>query len=111
MDQGYVNNKRGARDAVGVATVVLSSLCIAFVPSSAKISMDEGASLMALLVSRCLIGALLLLPIVVMQSPTLLIPRALLTRTIIATFFSVGMIGCLYSAVQFVDVGLAVLIL
>ena len=73
--------------------------------------MDEGASLMALLVSRCLIGALLLLPIVVMQSPTLLIPRALLTRTIIATFFSVGMIGCLYSAVQFVDVGLAVLIL
>ena len=111
MDQGYFNNKRGARDAVGVATVVLSSLCIAFVPSSAKISMDEGASLMALLVSRCLIGALLLLPIVVMQSPTLLIPRALLSRTIIATFFSVGMIGFLYSAIQFVDVGLAVLIL
>ena len=44
MDQGYFNNKRGARNAVGVAIVVLSSLCIAFVPSSAKISTDEGAS-------------------------------------------------------------------
>ena len=87
MGQGYFNNARGPRESVGVATVVLSSLCIAFVPSSAKISMDEGASLMALLLSRCLIGALLLLPIVVMQSPTLLIPRALLTMTIIATLF------------------------
>ena len=46
-----------------------------------------------------------------MQRTRLLIPRALLARTIIATIFNVGMIGCLYSSVQFVDVGLAVLIL
>ncbi len=104
-------NKKVTRDAVGVAIVVLSSLCIAFVPSSAKISINEGASIIALLISRCLIGAVLLFPITLMQRTRLLIPRALLAKTIIATFFNVGMIGCLYSAVQFVDVGLAVLIL
>ena len=104
-------NKKVTRDAVGVAIVVLSSLCIAFVPSSAKISINEGASIIALLISRCLIGAVLLFPITLMQRTRLLIPRALLARTIIATIFNVGMIGCLYSAVQFVDVGLAVLIL
>ena len=103
-------NKKVTRDTVGVAIVVVSSLCIAFVPSSAKISINEGASIIALLISRCLIGALLLFPITLMQRTRLLISRALLARIIIATIFNVGMIGCLYSAVQFVDVGLAVLL-
>ena len=99
------------RDAFGIAIILVSSLCIAFVPSSAKISMDEGTSLFVLLVSRCLIGAMLLLPITLVQRRKLLIPKKLLGRTIIAAFFNVGMIGCLYSAVKLVDVGLAVLIL
>lgn len=99
------------RDALGIAIVVTSSLCIAFVPSSAKLAMNDGASLMALLISRCLIGAALLLPVTWMQRRTILVPRAFLGRTVIATLFNVGMIGCLYSAVEFVDVGLAVLIL
>ena len=105
------SERRGMRDVLGIAIVLASSLCIAFVPSSAKISMNEGASLMMLLVSRCLIGAGLLLPLTLVQRQKLLVPRALLGRTIIATLFNIGMIGCLYSAIQFVDVGLAVLIL
>ena len=105
------SERRGMRDVLGIAIVLASSLCIAFVPSSAKISMNEGASLMMLLVSRCLIGAGLLLPLTLVQRQKLLVPRALLRRTIIATLFNIGMIGCLYSAIQFVDVGLAVLIL
>ena len=99
------------RDPLRVVIVITSSLCIAFVPSSAKISMNEGASLLTLLISRCLIGAVLLLPLILMQRRSPLIPRAFHVRTIISTMFNIGMIGCLYSAVQYVDVGLAVLVL
>ena len=99
------------RDPAGVAIVIISSLCIAFVPSSAKISMNEGASLLTLLISRCLIGAALLLPVILIQRRSPFIPRAFHMRTIISTMFNIGMIGCLYSAVQHVDVGLAVLVL
>ena len=106
--EGY---KGGLRDAHGIALVVISSICIAFVPSAAKISMNEGASMVALLISRCLIGAVLLLPVIAVQRRTPLIPRPLLAKTIIAALFNVAMIGCLYSAVQLVDVGLAILIL
>ena len=106
--EGY---KGGLRDAHGIALVVISSLCIAFVPSAAKISMNEGASLVALLISRCLIGAVLLLPVIAVQRRTPLIPRTFLAKTIIAALFNVAMIGCLYGAVQLVDVGLAILIL
>ncbi|MBU74680.1 MAG: hypothetical protein CMM73_03115 [Rhodospirillaceae bacterium] len=101
----------GIRDAFGIAIIIISSLCIAFVPSSAKISMNEGASLFVILVSRCLIGTILLLPVTLVQRRKLLIPRKLLGSAIIATIFNVGMIGFLYSAVKLVDVGLAVLIL
>ena len=106
--EGY---RGGLRDAHGIALVVISSICIAFVPSAAKISMNEGASLVALLISRCLIGAVMLLPVIVVQRRTLLIPRTLLAKTIIAAIFNVAMIGCLYSAVQLVDIGLAILVL
>ena len=104
-------HRGGLRDAHGIALVVISSICIAFVPSAAKISMNEGASLVALLISRCLIGAVMLLPVIVVQRRTLLIPRTLLAKTIIAAIFNVAMIGCLYSAVQLVDIGLAILVL
>ena len=60
-------HRGGLRDAHGIALVVISSICIAFVPSAAKISMNEGASLVALLISRCLIGAVMLLPVIVVQ--------------------------------------------
>ena len=105
------SDAKGMRDAFGIAIVVASSLCIAFVPSSAKLSMNDGSSLMALLISRCLIGAMLLLPVTLIRRSSILVPRALLGRTVFATIFNIGMIGCLYSAVEFVDVGLAVLIL
>ena len=104
-------HRGGLRDAHGIALVVISSICITFVPSAAKISMNEGASLVALLISRCLIGAVMLLPVIAVQRRTPLIPRTLLAKTIIAALFNVAMIGCLYRAVQLVDVGLAILIL
>ena len=104
-------HRGGLRDAHGIALVVISSICIAFVPSAAKISMNEGASLVALLISRCLIGAVMLLPVIVVQRRKLLVPRTLLAKTIIAAIFNVAMIGCLYSAVQLVDIGLAILVL
>ena len=52
-------NKRGN----GIAIVLLSSFFFAFVPTSAKIALDSGVSLMALLMSRCLIGLIILAPL------------------------------------------------
>ena len=47
---------------LGIILVVISSICFAFVPNSAKIALDEGCSLSFLLLSRYAIGAGLLLP-------------------------------------------------
>ena len=47
----------------GIAIVLLSSFFFAFVPTSAKIALDSGVSLMVLLMSRCLIGLIILAPL------------------------------------------------
>ena len=99
------------RDAVGIAIVVVSSLCIAFVPSSAKLALDDGASLIALLMSRCLIGAILLLPVTLYRQGMITIPARYLPRILMVTVFNIGMIACMYSAVEYIDIGLATLIL
>ena len=55
----------------GVILVIISSICFAFVPNSAKIALDEGASLSFLLVSRYAIGVALLLPIMLYKKTKL----------------------------------------
>ena len=52
---------------LGIMLVIISSICFAFVPNSAKIALDEGTSLALLLVSRYAIGVALLLPIIFLQ--------------------------------------------
>ena len=47
----------------GIAIVLLSSFFFAFVPTSAKIALDSGVSLIVLLMSRCLIGLIILAPL------------------------------------------------
>ena len=103
--------ERRPSDRVGLGLAVISSLCIAVVPSAGKIAMDAGASLIILLVSRCLIGAVFMVPIVILQREALFPDRQYLWRIMLASMFGVAMIAGLYGAVRFMDVGLAMLIL
>ena len=95
----------------GVILVIISSICFAFVPNSAKIALDEGASLSFLLVSRYAIGVALLLPIMFLKKTKLAISNNLVPRIIIASVLALGLIGTTYHAVEFLDVGLVLIIL
>ena len=67
---------------LGIALVIISSICFAFVPNSAKIALDEGASLAFLLVSRYAIGVALLLPIMFLTKTKLATPNGLVPKII-----------------------------
>ena len=94
----------------GILVVLLSSLCFAIVPSSAKISLDFGSSLFILLFSRCLIGLVLLLPFLFFQKKTVLIRKQFILPVLFSSFVSVSLIGAVYHAIEFIDIALGMTI-
>ena len=96
---------------LGIMLVVISSICFAFVPNSAKIALDEGTSLLFLLVSRYAIGLALLLPIMFLTKTKLAIPNDLVPTVTKASVLALGLIWATYHAVEFLDVGLVLVIL
>lgn len=95
----------------GIVIVVLSSICFAIVPNSAKIALDNGSSLMLLLFSRCLIGMLLLIPLIFFQKNTFFVSRSLIIPTVFTSLTSVILIAATYHAIEFLDVALVFMIL
>jgi drug/metabolite transporter (DMT)-like permease len=96
---------------LGIMLVIISSICFAFVPNSAKIALDEGTSLALLLVSRYAIGVALLLPIIFFTKTKLAIPNGLVPKIAKASMLALGLIWTTYHAVEFLDVGLVLVIL
>ena len=96
---------------LGVILVITSSICFAFVPNSAKIALDEGTSLSFLLVSRYAIGVALLLPMMFLTKTKLAVPNYLAPEIIKASVLALGLIWATYHAVEFLDVGLVLIIL
>jgi drug/metabolite transporter (DMT)-like permease len=96
---------------LGIMLVIISSICFAFVPNSAKIALDEGTSLALLLVSRYAIGVALLLPIIFFTKTKLAIPNGLVSKIAKASMLALGLIWTTYHAVEFLDVGLVLVIL
>ena len=96
---------------LGVILVIISSICFAFVPNSAKIALDEGTSLSFLLVSRYAIGVALLLPIMFLTKTKLAVPNYLAPKIIKASVLALGLIWATYHAIEFLDVGLVLIIL
>ena len=96
---------------LGIMLVIISSICFAFVPNSAKIALDEGTSLSFLLVSRYAIGVALLLPIMFLTKTKLAIPKGLVPTVTKASVLALGLIWATYHAVEFLDVGLVLVIL
>ena len=96
---------------LGIMLVIISSICFAFVPNSAKMALDEGTSLSFLLVSRYAIGVALLLPIMFLTKTRLAIPNGLAPKITKASVLALGLIWATYHAVEFLDVGLVLVIL
>ena len=102
----YVSTK-----SFGIILVIISSICFAFVPNSAKIALDEGTSLSFLLVSRYAIGVALLSPIMFLKKTKFPTSNDIVPRIIIASMLALGLIWATYHAVEFLDVGLVLIIL
>ena len=100
-----------SKNHVGILMVLVSSMCFAFVPNSAKIAMEEGSSLFFLIASRYAIGACFLLPVFFITRTSFCVPTRLIWRVVAAGFLALCLIAATYHAVNFLDVGLVLLIL
>jgi len=98
------------KNTFGIVIVLLSSLCFAIVPSSAKISLDFGSSLFVLLFSRCLIGLVLLYPLVFFQQESIFISRKFLLPVFFSSLVSVSLIASVYHAIEFINIALGMTI-
>jgi len=98
------------KNTFGIVIVLLSSLCFAIVPSSAKISLDFGSSLFILLFSRCLIGLVLLYPLVFFQKESIFISRKFLLQVFFSSLVSVSLIASVYHAIEFINIPLGMTI-
>ena len=95
----------------GVILVLLSSVFFAVVPNSAKIALDDGSSLFFLVFSRYAIGAAILFLFIVLIGGNLKIPSRTLPYVILSSIFACLLIMLTYHAVDYLDVGLVMLIL
>ena len=100
-----------SRQHVGILCVILSSICFAFVPNTAKMALDEGASLFFLLAARYAIGAILLVPVLIITGQKIAVRRAQIRPLVITSLFALFLLLATYHAVDFLDVGLVLLIL
>ena len=98
------------KNTFGIVIVLLSSLCFAIVPSSAKISLDFGSSLFVLLFSRCLIGLVLLYPLVFFQKESIFISRKFLLPVFFSSLVSASLIASVYHAIEFINIALGMTI-
>lgn len=100
-----------SKNRLGVLMVLVSSVFFAFVPNSAKIAMEEGSSLSFLILSRYAIGACFLLPILFFKKTSFRVPAPLIWRVVVSGLLALFLIAATYHAVNFLDVGLVLLIL
>tara|TARA_B100001559_G_scaffold312584_1_gene310493 strand:+ start:260 stop:1141 length:882 start_codon:yes stop_codon:yes gene_type:complete len=98
------------KNTFGILIVLLSSLCFAIVPSSAKTSLDLGSSLFILLFSRCLIGLVLLLPILFFQKESVFIKKKFFLPLLFSSFVSLSLIAAVYHAIEYINIALGMTI-
>ena len=98
------------KNTFGIFIVLLSSLCFAIVPSSAKISLDFGSSLFILLFSRCLIGLVLLLPFLFFQKESVYIKKNYILPVVFSSIVSVSLIAAVYHAIEYINIALGMTI-
>ena len=95
----------------GIAIVLLSSFFFAFVPTSAKIALDSGVSLMVLLMSRCLLGLIILAPLTKSLGYSILIDRSKVGTLIFVSIISVCLIASTYHAIEYISIAHVLMII
>ena len=95
----------------GIAIVLLSSFFFAFVPTSVKIALDSGVSLMVLLISRCLIGLVILAPLTYSLREPIFVDRSKVPILIIVSIISVCLIASTYHAIGYISIALVLMII
>ena len=95
----------------GIAIVLLSSIFFAFVPTSAKIALDSGVSLMVLLMSRCLIGLIILAPLTYSLREPIFVDRSKIPTLIFVSIISVCLIASTYHAIGYISIALVLMII
>ena len=105
-----MNNSKN-NEWIGIRIVLISSLCFAFVPTSAKIALDSGASLTTLLITRCFIGLFILAPLTYSLKRPILISRDRIPKVIFVSFVSVCLIATTYHAIEYLSIALVLMII
>ena len=95
----------------GIRIVLISSLFFAFVPTSAKLALESGASLMMLLISRCFMGVLILSLLTFSLKRPILINRDRIPRVIFVSLVSVCLIGTTYHAIEYLSIAIVLMII
>ncbi|MDC3076228.1 DMT family transporter [Paracoccaceae bacterium] len=95
----------------GIAIVLLSSFFFAFVPTSAKLALDNGVSLMVLLMSRCLIGLIILSQLTKSLGHPILVDRGKFLPLIFVSIISVCLIASTYHAIEYISIALVLMII
>ncbi len=99
------------KNKYGILIVLISSLCFAVVPTSAKLSLEAGSSLFVVLFSRCLIGLCLLTLSLKMIKMRMIITKNLMLPTLFCSLSSVSLIAITYHAIEFLDIGIVLIII
>lgn len=100
-----------SKQKIGIILIIISSICFAFVPNSAKLALDDGVSLYFLLLSRFIIGSAILLPYLLVTRTSFQIPREGYSQLILTGISALLLLAATYHAVDFIDIGLVLLIL
>ena len=102
---------RVSKNMMGIILVLISSVCFAFVPNSAKMALDDGASLYFLLVSRFILGSTILMLYMIITGTAFHFPRRRLSSLIFTSIAALVMLSATYHAVEFIDIGLVLIII
>jgi len=100
-----------SKNSMGIFLVVISSVCFAIVPNSAKLALDDGASLYFLLISRFIIGSAILAPYMIVSKISFRVPQRLVHSLLMTSLAALCMLAATYHAVEFIDIGFVLLIL
>ncbi|MGB0181586.1 MAG: DMT family transporter [Candidatus Puniceispirillales bacterium] len=100
-----------SKQMIGISLIIISSMCFAVVPNSAKMALDHGVSLYFLILSRFIIGAAILLPYGKISGASFHIPREGIFALLVTGISALVLLATTYHAVEFIDIGLVLLIL
>ena len=89
----------------------IGAIAVAFMPSTARLAYLDGSNVETVIVIRSLLGAVLLGGFLIYKGKGMVIPRGCILPAIVASLSAAAMNYTFYSAIQYMDIGLATLIL